>query len=239
MAKRFTDTDKYKKPFIRGLQGAYKLLWDYIYHDCNHAGIWIVDFEVAQIYVGSDMPINKKDAFKYFNENETKILEINNGSKWFIIPFIDFQYGNLSENNRAHLSVIRILNKYKLLKDNKPITRPLHRAKDKDKDKSMDKDKDKRVVKIPFTSKIFYDTWNLWKEYKIEQFNFIYKTIGEQSALNKLVKLANGFETNAIDIINYSMAQGYRGLFKEDKRNSNGQQDNQTQRIADKFSGKS
>ena len=122
MAKRFTDTDKYKKPFIRGLQGAYKLLWDYIYHDCNHAGIWIVDFEVAQIYVGSDMPINKKDAFKYFNENETKILEINNGSKWFIIPFIDFQYGNLSENNRAHLSVIRILNKYKLLKDNKPIT---------------------------------------------------------------------------------------------------------------------
>ena len=51
MAKRFTDTNKYKKPFIRGLQGAYKLFWDYLYHDCDHAGIWIVDFEIAQTYL--------------------------------------------------------------------------------------------------------------------------------------------------------------------------------------------
>ena len=59
MAKRFTDTEKYRKPFLRGLQGAYKLLWDFLYHDCNHAGIWIKDFEIAQIYIGNDMPINE------------------------------------------------------------------------------------------------------------------------------------------------------------------------------------
>ena len=47
--KRFTDTDKYKKPFIRGLKGAYKLLWDYLYHECDNAGVWIDDFDVAQI----------------------------------------------------------------------------------------------------------------------------------------------------------------------------------------------
>ncbi len=44
MSKRFADTDKYKKPFIRNLPAAYKLLWDYICLDCDHAGIWQVDF---------------------------------------------------------------------------------------------------------------------------------------------------------------------------------------------------
>ena len=95
MAKRFTDTNKYKKPFIRGLQGAYKFFWDYLYHECDHAGIWIVDFEVAQLYVGKDMPINKEDALKYFNNGEKRIIEIDNGIRWYIPSFIEFQYGRI------------------------------------------------------------------------------------------------------------------------------------------------
>ena len=53
MAKRFTDTDKWKKGFIRNLPSKYKLLWLYILDDCNHAGIWDTDFEVASIRIGS------------------------------------------------------------------------------------------------------------------------------------------------------------------------------------------
>ena len=142
MAKRFTDTNKYKKPFIRGLQGAYKVLWDYLYHDCDHAGIWIVDFEIAQIYVGSDLPINKADALKFFNESEKRIIEIDYGTKWFIPSFISFQYGELKESNRAHNSVINILK-------NKGLISSLQGAKDKDKDmvKDLDKEKDKEQEK--------------------------------------------------------------------------------------------
>jgi hypothetical protein len=139
MAKRFTDTNKYKKPFIRGLQGAYKLLWDYLYHDCDHAGIWIVDFEIAQLYIGSDMPINKSDALKYFNLKEERIIEFDEGKKWFIKPFIDFQYGILNPENRVHKSIILELEKYNL---NKTLISSLKGAKDKDKDKDMVKDKD-------------------------------------------------------------------------------------------------
>ena len=155
MAKRFTDTNKYKKPFIRGLQGAYKLLWDYLYHDCDHAGIWIVDFEIAQIYLGSDMQVNKEDALKYFNEDEQRIIILNNGSKWFIPSFIDFQYGNLNPENRAHLSVINILKSHSLIND-KGLTTPLQGCKDKDKDmvkdmdNDMDKEKPKKQKAIPF-----------------------------------------------------------------------------------------
>jgi hypothetical protein len=135
MGKRFTDTNKYKKPFIRGLQEAYKVLWDYLYHDCDHAGIWIVDFEVAQIYVGADLPINKKDALKYFNESEKRIVEIDCGNKWFIPSFIEFQYGELNEQNRAHNSVIKILK-------NKGLLSSLQGAKDMDKDKVKELEKE-------------------------------------------------------------------------------------------------
>lgn len=145
MAKRFTDTNKYKKPFIRGLQGAYKLLWDFIYHDCDHAGIWIVDFDIAQICIGSDMPVNKSDALKFFNNGKNRIIEVDNKERWFIPSFIDIQYGKLSPDNRAHLSAIKILEKYKLLNKNKSLISPLKGAKDKDKDKDMDIDKDKEI----------------------------------------------------------------------------------------------
>lgn len=147
MAKRFTDTDKYKKPFIRGLKGPYKVLWDYIIHDCNHAGIWIVDFDIAQIYVGLDMPINKTDALMSFNDGEERIIEINNGEAWFIRSFINEQYGILNADNRVHKSVMDILTLHGICSEGltliKPLTSPLLGAKDKYKEKDLDKGKDK------------------------------------------------------------------------------------------------
>ena len=64
MAKRLTDTEKYRKKFFRNLPGAYKLFWDFLYHECNHAGIWHVDFDVAQIYLGRDMPVSEETALR-------------------------------------------------------------------------------------------------------------------------------------------------------------------------------
>ena len=107
MAKRFTDTDKWKKGFIRNLPSKYKLLWLYILDDCNHAGIWETDFEVASIRIGSK--ISEKEAVKYFAE-QIKIFD--NGNKWFIAKFVDFQYGTLNENSRPHQAVIKVLDKY-------------------------------------------------------------------------------------------------------------------------------
>ena len=139
MAKRFEDTNKYKKPFIRGLKGAYKVLWDYICLDCDHAGIWQADFEIAQIYIGKDMPVNSEDAIKFFNEDEERIVLLDGGNKWFIKPFVDFQYGVLNPENRAHNSVIQSLNKHNLTIQPKGLITPLEGCKDMD----MDKDKDK------------------------------------------------------------------------------------------------
>lgn len=137
MSKRFTDTDKYKKPFFRALPGPYKLLWDYLYHDCNHAGIWQKDFQIAQIYLGADMQVNEEEALMLFNAGEQRINVLDGGTKWQIIPFVPFQYGSLNPANRVHQSILFNLSKYSI----KPLIRPLERAKDKDKDKYKDKDK--------------------------------------------------------------------------------------------------
>lgn len=124
------------------MPAAYKLLWDFICHDCDHAGIWHVDFDVAQLYIGNDAVINEDEALGFFNSGESRIEILSEGEKWFIRPFIEFQYGTLNPNNRVHLSILNILKKNKI----KPLVSPLLGAKDKDKDKDMDKDKDKDLT---------------------------------------------------------------------------------------------
>lgn len=174
MAKRFTDTEKWKKPFIRGLQGAYKLLWLYICDDCDHAGIWQVDFEVAKIRIGEDICL--PDAIDCFGD---KIVIFDNGNKWFIPSFIEFQYpSGLNPDNRAHNSIIILLEKYNLLKnENKPLTSPSEGCKDMDKDMDMDKDKVKGDKKIKFRDNIALtekENWQLNNEYGSTEVNRLY-----------------------------------------------------------------
>ena len=151
MAKRFTDTEKWKKPFIRGLQGAYKLLWLYICDDCDHAGIWQVDMEVAAIRIGEK--IDLKEAIKSFDE---KIIILDKGNKWFIPSFLEFQYpSGLNSDNRAHNSVIILLEKYNLrISKNKPLISPLEGSMDMDMVKDMDKDMVKGEKKVKFKENI-------------------------------------------------------------------------------------
>lgn len=139
MAKRFTDSTKWSKPFIRCMKAPYKLLWLYILDECDHAGIWQVDFEVAQVKIGER--INLETALQQLNG---KIYPFADGEKWFIPDFIDFQYGVLNPENRAHNSVIQLLNKYNLSLEIKPLTSPLQGAKDMDKVKDKEKDKGKK-----------------------------------------------------------------------------------------------
>jgi len=221
MGKRFTDTNKYKKPFIRGLQGAYKLLWDYLYHDCDHAGIWIVDFDIAQVYLGADMPVNRADALKYFNKDEKRIIEIDNGSKWFIAPFIEFQYGELNEQNRAHNSVIQILKKYKLYK-NKPLASPFKGAMDMDKDKDKDKDKDIDMVKdMNLQNPEFEEIFLIWLKYKRSKGQAYKNKESCTIAFKKLYELSKGNIANAKLIVEQSMGNNWAGLFELNQNNSN------------------
>ena len=213
MAKRFTDTEKWKKPFIRGLQGPYKLLWLYICDDCDHAGIWQGDMDVAQIRIGENISI--ADAINAFGD---KIVIFDNGNKWFIPSFIEFQYpSGLNPENRAHTSIIHLLEKYNLTKSqNKPLKSPLQGRKDMDMVKDMDKDKDIRAeIKFLWVGQEIVDLWNIWKDYKLKHFKFKYKTLqSEQAAFDSLVELSGKNLEKAAEIVKQSMANGWKGFFE-------------------------
>ena len=136
MAKRFTDTGKWKKKWIRELSPEMKLFWFYLLDNCDHAGIWEVDIELAAFQIGIEL-----DESIILNTFNRKIVTFKPG-KWFIPKFIDYQYGELNKSNRAHLSVIKILTKYKLYKG---LTRGLQDPMDMDME--LDKVKDKEGKK--------------------------------------------------------------------------------------------
>lgn len=137
MAKRFTDTSKWRKSFLRSMPSAYKLFWLYICDDCDHAGIWHVDMEVAKIYIGEELDYTK--AIEIF---AGRVISFDGDSKWFIPSFIEFQYpGELNEKNKVHNSVISTLKKYGLIQGaSKGLVWGLEAPKDKDKEKDKEKE---------------------------------------------------------------------------------------------------
>ena len=85
MPKRFTDTAKWRKKFVKGLRANHKLLWFYILDDCDHAGIWHTDFEVASIRIGC--PIDEAEALLQFTDHVVVFDEGENGSFHLLLTF--------------------------------------------------------------------------------------------------------------------------------------------------------
>jgi len=106
------------------------------------------------------------------------------GQKWFIYDFIDFQYGELSKGNNAHNSVIRILDKYKIKYKIKPPISSSRGDQDKEEDKEEDKDKDNieaRKLKFAKTLKphleeygtvMITEFYNYWVEHGDDDLKF-------------------------------------------------------------------
>lgn len=230
MAKRFTDTEKWKKPFIRGLQGPYKLLWFYILDDCDHAGVWQIDMEVACIRIGEQVTLD--GAIEAFGDH---VFLIDSG-KLFVPDFITFQYGELKEVNRMHASVISILKKFNLYDPEqgatKPLVSPFQGAKDKDKvkDKEQYKDKVKEArseIIFPFDSPQFKTAWAAWITYRGEIKKPYKSDMAIQAALKKLSEHP---EEVAIKMIEESISNQWQGIFEIKKQNNNHNEHKQSTR---------
>lgn len=133
MAKRFIDTNLFRKRWIRQLDTDMKLFWIYILTDCDHAGIWDVDIDRAAFQLNM-----KLDENKILNTFKNKIFLFKK-DKWFIPKYIEYQYGELNPAVNAHKSAIKILQKYNLIDGNQLLINSSLTVKDKDKDKVKDK----------------------------------------------------------------------------------------------------
>lgn len=130
MAKRFTDTEKWERPWFRKLPWMYRELWLYVCDKCDVAGIWYVDLEVAAFLIGSPLELEKSLGFF---EKQITILEA--GSKWLLKDFAPFQYGELTPNNNLHKSVMSRLSAIRVSAPQQALNSPSRGAQDKDKRK--------------------------------------------------------------------------------------------------------
>jgi len=143
MAKRFIDTKIWDKAWFRRLTPQTKLIWIYLLTRCDHAGIWDADWEAAEFFIGD------KVSYRRLPQVITeKMKEIKNGKQYFIPSFVDFQYGELKENSKPHLSVIKRLKEKGLITVSDTL---------KDKYKESIKVKDKTIRELEFQK----ETWTI------------------------------------------------------------------------------
>ncbi len=126
MAKRFTDTDKWKREWFTELPLKAKLVWIYILDNCDHTGVWPANFKLMSFQLG--ISVKASDFDSWFAEK----VRLIDDDKYFIQSFIEFQYGTLSPSNRAHKAVIELIEK---LGPSKDLNSSILGAQDKDKDK--------------------------------------------------------------------------------------------------------
>lgn len=112
MANRLTDTGKWSKVWFRKLEPKWKLLWLFMLDNCDAAGVWEMDLELASIYIGEKL--DPVEALAIFKEH---IGVIHGGKRWLILDFVTFQYkvgsiDKLNRNNKAHLGVIRLIERH-------------------------------------------------------------------------------------------------------------------------------
>ena len=131
MAKRFTSTDKWSDPWYRKLSPKHKCLWDWLFTQCDIAGTIDPDLELASFQIGEQIT---KDDLKPFEE---RISILKNG-RLFLVKFLEFQYGTLTNDCRAHRPVFKLIEKNSI-----PYQYPINRHGDRDKEQEQEKDKDK------------------------------------------------------------------------------------------------
>lgn len=104
MAKRFTDTDKWKDEWFCNLTATQKLLWFYICDECDGAGVWKVNLKLASFCIGVEVVTADLAAFEWGK----RIIDLGNGRLW-ITGFLKFQYTTLSPKNKAHIGMMRTI----------------------------------------------------------------------------------------------------------------------------------
>lgn len=204
--KRFTETQKWEDPWFRRLSPELKLFWHWLLDKCDGAGIIEPDIELASFQIGFQYPA---DILSQFNERVTKLK----CGKYFIPKFISYQYGTLSRECKAHNPIFASLEKHGL----KGYPKGIHtlQEKEKEKDKVKETVQEQETVgenanSLPFDDPDFADAWSDWQQHRKEK----KKPLTPTSIKMQLNALEDMGLDRAIKAIDFSIAQGYTGIFE-------------------------
>ena len=161
MAKRFTDTDKWRQPWFRKLSAEGKTFWQFLTENVDTAGFWEKDYELATFLCNFEV---NDQTLPDINGDKERVID--HGKYLQIVGFTDFQYGELTDKCKPHRPIIALVEKYK----KKGYRKGFKTLQEKEKDKEKDK------------KKIYPDDFvEFWKLYP--------KRVGKQNALAQWKKL--------------------------------------------------
>lgn len=139
--KRFTATEKWQKDWFQSLSPGQKCLWHYLCDNCDAGGVWEPNWRLASFVINETFTAASLAAFG----ERVRVLP---GGKIWLTGFCEFQYSHLSRECRAHIHIIRILEKHGLLHEvshllrghpDNPADTLWHRVPDRDKETDTDK----------------------------------------------------------------------------------------------------
>jgi len=146
MAKRYTDTEKWKDDWFVSLNNDYRIIWQWLLDNCNHAGICKRSIKLLNFMCNT-----KATEDELILEMEGRLIIKDN--IWFIPKFLKFQYSTLKSNKPVIVSIVKELKTNNLLNlipesfgndyiiVNESLDNDSIIIKDKDKDMDMVKDK--------------------------------------------------------------------------------------------------
>lgn len=140
MAKRFTDSEKWKDEWWGSLPNDYRMIWLYLVDSCSIAGIWKKDFRGLQF--NCNVKISESEFLAVFG---TRLIDM--GNFFFIPKFLLFQCPKgLNSNKPAILSIVKELtnnNLIEIIQQSLPNDFLIIKGKGKGKGKGEDKGEDK------------------------------------------------------------------------------------------------
>lgn len=143
MAKRFVDTELWQKEWYQDLSLKDKLLVKYIFENCDCAGVWNGNLKLASFIIGEKITL---EDLQRINEKKEQ-FEILDNDKIYVVDFIKFQYGTLSENCKPHKPVIEKLKKYGLFERvSKGYPKGIETLEEKEKEQEQYKEKEKEKL---------------------------------------------------------------------------------------------
>lgn len=114
---RFRNTALSREAWYRKLKPAFKCVWEFICDECDKAGMWTVDVDALEFFIGEPIDFNQfmiaVNADR--DEGNQRVEWYNNKKKVWVTGFTAFQYGELSSNCKPHEKIILLLNSYMLL----------------------------------------------------------------------------------------------------------------------------
>ncbi len=127
MTRRFTETEKWNDVWFRKLSPEAKTLFEYLRDNCDIAGFWEIDFEVASLKTGIPLKQNEQELLDncktHYKDIETVVQELSKScfrnEKYIWLKNFIFYQGNLplGKDCNVNIAILKSINSHNGLRD--------------------------------------------------------------------------------------------------------------------------